>query len=159
MAVFDSNDEAMYGRLDWQILKNGWSGIIRQPAVVDQCAAWFDDEGYRVVEFDCRGWTDDDVMHAELAAKLDFPSYYGRNLDALNDCLRSMPLDEPGLLIVLRNFEAAPANEHGQLLDILAGSSRMHLLFGKRLLTLAQTNDWDLRVEPVGACSVPWLSR
>ena len=28
-----------------------------------------------------------DELHAELKSKLDFPSYYGANLDALSDCL------------------------------------------------------------------------
>jgi len=28
-----------------------------------------------------------DQLHAELARRLDFPAHYGRNLDALYDCL------------------------------------------------------------------------
>ena len=30
------------------------------------------------------------AMHAELKDKLDLPEYYGKNLDALNDCLGEM---------------------------------------------------------------------
>ena len=35
------------------------------------------------------------ALHARLAAELDFPPYYGANLDALNDCLEELgePLD------------------------------------------------------------------
>ena len=35
------------------------------------------------------------ALHAELRLKLDLPDYYGKNLDALNDCLgelRERPL-------------------------------------------------------------------
>ena len=38
--------------------------------------------------------TSREVLHAYLAKKLAFPAYYGKNLDALHDCLseRSTPL-------------------------------------------------------------------
>lgn len=38
--------------------------------------------------------TSKEVLHTYLAKKLAFPAYYGKNLDALHDCLteRSTPL-------------------------------------------------------------------
>ena len=38
--------------------------------------------------------TSKEVLHTYLAKKLDFPAYYGKNLDALYDCLteRNTPL-------------------------------------------------------------------
>jgi hypothetical protein len=36
-------------------------------------------------------------MHSDLAALLEFPDYYGRNLDALNDCLRDVAAADYGV--------------------------------------------------------------
>ena len=58
-------------------------------------------------------------MHDILAKELDFPGWYGRNLDALHDCLTaiceetkitflhfpSLPFPSAGLLNVLRDSE------------------------------------------------------
>ena len=33
---------------------------------------------------------DKDMLHDTLAAALDFPDWYGRNLDALYDCLTDL---------------------------------------------------------------------
>lgn len=44
-----------------------------------------------------------EVLHDVLKDKLDFPDYYGRNLDALWDCLTGW-MDLP-LTLVWRNFE------------------------------------------------------
>ncbi|MGI6220443.1 MAG: barstar family protein [Coriobacteriales bacterium] len=43
------------------------------------------------------------ALHARLASELGFPSYYGANLDALNDCLEE--LDEPTEVTVVRATE------------------------------------------------------
>lgn len=39
--------------------------------------------------------------HALIARKLDFPSYYGANLDALADCLGD--IDRPTRIVVVRS--------------------------------------------------------
>lgn len=36
---------------------------------------------------DGRKMTDKETLHTYLAQALDLPAYYGRNLDALHDCL------------------------------------------------------------------------
>jgi hypothetical protein len=43
--------------------------------------------GYPVVSLDASGWAADENLHRDIAAALDCPDYYGRNLDALNDCV------------------------------------------------------------------------
>lgn len=41
----------------------------------------------RVVVIDAIEMISSDVAHSYLARKLSFPDYYGKNLDALHDCI------------------------------------------------------------------------
>lgn len=105
-------------------------------------------------------------MHRELAAALDFPDYYGHNVDALNDCMGDVaagdygaPADATGLVLVLTNFDTFAAS-HGPtaqaLLDIFASQARNAALFGHRMICLVQSDDPKLSFEPVGATEVVW---
>ena len=47
--------------------------------------------------------TTPEEVHERLARKLDFPEYYGHNLDALEDCLGA--IDEPTRIVVVRADE------------------------------------------------------
>lgn len=40
---------------------------------------------------DCRAMTSRAAVHDTLAQTFAFPAYYGRNLDALYDCLTALP--------------------------------------------------------------------
>lgn len=42
------------------------------------------------VTIDCSAITDRAAMHSALAEALSFPGWYGRNLDALYDCLTEL---------------------------------------------------------------------
>ena len=44
----------------------------------------------KIVVIDGRKMTDRETAHTYLKRKLDLPEYYGRNLDALFDCLCEM---------------------------------------------------------------------
>ena len=48
---------------------------------------------------------DRETLHALLAERLSLPEYYGRNLDALHDCLTACR----EVTVVLRNAEAMTA--------------------------------------------------
>ena len=51
------------------------------------------------VQIDVSDVTSRQELHARIAAALDFPEWYGRNLDALHDCLTD--LHEPTELTVI----------------------------------------------------------
>ena len=47
----------------------------------------------RIITIDCFGITDKALFHDAVAKALDFPAYYGKNLDALHDCLTEIFTD------------------------------------------------------------------
>jgi RNAse (barnase) inhibitor barstar len=68
------------------------------------------------------------AMLDALAAALDFPDYFGHNLDALNDLVNDLPPGEHTLTWqapdVLRK---ADPDAYEQILDILSHASRLTL--------------------------------
>ena len=110
-------------------------------------------------------------MHSDFQSTLSFPGYYGRNLDALWDCLSAMSIpDEGGALLVLDGFNGYAKNcgavpthsgkpEAEVILDILASASRYFSLTGKRFITLVQSDDPWMRFERLGGASTQWNRR
>lgn len=99
-------------------------------------------------------------FHRDVAEKLSFPTYYGRNLDAFNDCLSDLEMDDVrGTLLVFHRFDCFVERERStaeSILDILASQSRYHSLLGQRLIVLVQSNDPTIRFARIGCCSVEW---
>jgi|SRR5215831_6350245 len=80
---------------------------------------------------------------------LSFPDYYGRNLDALNDCMWedvAIP-DKGSLVLVFRHYDRfanavqrADARSFAELvLRVFARAVRYDLLFGHRLIIAVQS--------------------
>lgn len=155
MAVFENTPEE-WRRLDWQILQNGWTSLYWQESILNTDLDWFRQEKYKILELDCSKWTDESRIHKDLQGVLGFPDYYGENLNALNDCLSDMEIIETGLLIVFRHFQVVEKELAHKLLDVFADNSRRQGLFGRRLLTLVQTDNPTYQIEPVGSDPVLW---
>jgi len=155
MAIFENNPDE-WQRLDWQILQNGWTSLYWQQSVLNNDIDWFKKENYIIIEFDCQKWVDTNQIHKDIKKELAFPDYYGENFNALNDCLSDLEIKGAGLVIVFRHFQVIDAQIAHGLLDILARNSRLHNLFGKRLLTLVQVDDPNYHIDPVGSSSISW---
>jgi RNAse (barnase) inhibitor barstar len=113
--------------------------------------------------FQCESWKTASDFHRDVAESLQFPSYYGANLDAFNDSLSDVevPLNG-GLVLVFHRFDLFAVTERKvaeAALDIIATNSRRFLLEGRRLLCLVQSNDPQLNFPPVGAEPVLWNPR
>ena len=62
----------------------------------------------RELRIDCRQLTDRTAAHTYLQKVLPLPGYYGRNLDALYDCLTELP---ETVLVLEHRREVTPYGE------------------------------------------------
>jgi len=95
MVAFDpeadlSDDRAL------RLLINTSVTLFWSPQVLDEITAWLTEHGYQVTRIDASTWSTDRDLHRDVAAALGFPDYYGRTLDALNDCMRDVVSQDYG---------------------------------------------------------------
>jgi len=162
MAQF-THDESSWSRLDYAILRDGGVALYYADSILAEDLAWLRSERYEIQEFDAGAWRVEGDFHDAVAKTLKFPAYYGRNLDAFNDCMGDVEVpDEGGMAILIRNVDGVDLRE-GQflpvILDILVGTTRTNLLFGRRLLTLLQSRNPAIEFPAVGAAPVMWNRR
>jgi RNAse (barnase) inhibitor barstar len=162
MAPF-TYDESSWSRLDYVLLRDGGVVLYWADAIIEEDLAWLRRERYVVHEFDAGLWSEEANFHSAVAEALEFPEYYGRNLDAFNDCMGDIAVPAAGgMAIVFHNADAVGLREGKFLavvLDILAGTTRTNLLFGRRLLTLLHSRNPALQFPPVGGMPVIWNPR
>jgi len=162
MASFQDSDEE-HQRLDWALLQNGPVAMYFDRAVLSEDLHRLVEGAYLVDKFECGAWQTPAEAMADLARQLRFPDYFGGNLDALNDCLGDIEVpDNAGRALVLVTFDKV-VERFGefawQLLDVIASQGRYHLLHGRRLIGIVQSDDPRLSLAPVGACPVTWNRR
>lgn len=158
--AFSPTDPEVFQRIDWRLLQNGSITMYYRPEVLAEATEWLESLGYWLDIFDCSKWDNEAMMLEEIPDKLELDECYGRNLNALNDCLSGIEIPESsGRVIVFHRYDAFAAKTPKvaqDLLDIIETNSRMLLLFGRRLITLLQSNDPRLQFESVGARPVLW---
>jgi hypothetical protein len=165
VAAWDRDAETTHP-VDFRLVQNTFVTLFWQSALLDETIEWLRSHAYDVVKFDTASWTSAAEMLDDVAAGLGFPDYFGRNLDALNDCMRDVAsgeygwrADATGLVIVLRGFDAFTSVDRRTaqiLLDIFADQARCAILIGNRIICLVQSNDPRLSFDPVGALPVMW---
>ena len=133
-------------RLDWQLLQVSSVHRYQGDNELERTATGLAGLGYLVHHFDASNWRHEDEMHAAFAAELEFPSYYGHNLDALNDAFKDIAEyrygSDPsttGTVLVLARYEQFAVHNHElayALLDSFARGARHGLLVGHPMLCL-----------------------
>ena len=162
MPVFSDNPEE-WQRLDLRLLQNGSIHLYCSPAILAEDAEWLQTHSYMLDNFDCSRWETKEKMHEELASNLEFPDYYGKNLDALNDCLGDIALPDGGGRVLVFNrydvFTARFPDMAWPLLDIIDGNAWFHLLFGRRLFALVQSDNPGIEFPLIGSRPAMWNPR
>lgn len=163
MPSFDL-DATLFEDRAYRLAVNGPVSITRTPAVFDETLAWLTDHGYVVHRMNAAEWTTQADFHRDVKAALDFPDYYGHNLDAFNDCMRDVAhyeygtsRDATGTILAFTGYDAFTAHEPRAaqvILDIVANTARTAMLVGHRMLCLLQSNDPNLAFAPVGGTPV-----
>ena len=121
---------------DFQLLFNSPVQKFWSPSNLEDTVSWLRTHGYRIIEFRSEEWRSEVDMHLAFEQLLSFPSYYGRNLDALDECLADFALYEFG-----------------------SDPQATGTVLGHRMLCLVQTDDPRLEIEPVGSQPVIWNHR
>lgn len=129
MATWELADELNHP-LDFLLIQNGFVTLFCRRTILDEAISWLRHHSYKVTYLDAALWRSSGDMHRDIADALDFPAYYGRNLDALDDCLNDVATQsygwtaaDAGLVIVIDGYDQfakRDAKTAHLLLDIYA---------------------------------------
>ena len=163
MAIFSEND---YSGFDYETLRESGISLYRRDDYLEEDVEWLRQVGYHLYRIDCKEWQSEREMHDSLSRELSFPSYYGKNLDALNDVITEVYVPAAGgVALVLLNYDQFAKGvgiTHSvaeAVLKILSRASHQSLLTGKRFITLVHSNDPELSFPKLGVSAPSWNRR
>lgn len=140
--------------------------LFRRREVLDRAVGDAREAGWSIVRFDAGRWAAEADVHMDLAAALSFPDYYGRNLDALNDCMHDVISGEYGFskhaiggLVVIDAFDQFHRQEPRVahvLLEILGEASVGALRHRWQLATFLRVDDPEFAPAPFAAQTAIW---
>ena len=76
----------------------------------------------RAVYLDCRAILSREALHGALARTLDLPEWYGRNLDALADCLGDIAAETELHMVAFAALEQQLGEYAARLHRVLTGA-------------------------------------
>lgn len=157
------SSDADLTRADWPLLQNGAVSLFWNPAVLASTQAALAALDYDIAEISCGAAVPS--FEAQMSQMLMWNYQFGYspwtgNLNAFVDGVRGYPFGPSGRsALALKGFHhlvAADEEFAHAILDILEGAARDHLLWGKFLIVLVQTDDPAFVCPPVGGRSAQW---
>jgi RNAse (barnase) inhibitor barstar len=155
--------------IDYQLIRFGVVTLFWRERLFDDACSELRALGYQVIDIDVVAFRDVQALLIAIGEALDFPSYYGRNLDALSDCVGDVANfaygsdpDSTGTVIAFRHYDRivrADARRAEAVLEIFTARARDALLIGHRMLVLVQSDDPDVSFGPLGAQPASWNER
>lgn len=160
MSIFDKRINNC-AKLDWRILMNGSIALYHSKAILKHDMERLQAIGYQLNILDFSMIKTEEEFHRIVKEKLEFPDYYGENLDAFSDCLLSDLIipEGGGVAIIFINFDEYYENSRDfahELLECLDLNARRRILFGERFITLVQSNNREIVIKNVGSHAIMW---
>lgn len=110
-----------------RLLEHRRSAVYRATALPVELESAARDAGLRYARIDAAAVRTKSAFLGLVARTLAFPSWFGRNWDAFEDCLTDLSwIEQPGLVIVIEGFETYAQADPGGfaiLLDIFKTSA------------------------------------
>jgi len=149
------NREALWKSL----MRDGSVVMFWRHSIVETKVEQLDAEGFDFYRFECESWDRQKCLR-EIGITLEFPDYYGNNLEALNDCLSDIVPKHEGIVFIFKNFDKFYERDKSTALHVLdiiqTNSWRLLVEEQKKLIVFLHSSDPQLRIEPVGAFPVAW---
>ncbi|MCC6980948.1 MAG: barstar family protein [Candidatus Melainabacteria bacterium] len=153
----------MWNRLDYQLLQHGAVSLYFSQDILQEDCAWLKKHGYKVRGLDASNWTTEAAFHDDVKRILEFPGYYGNNINAFNDCLGDIEIGKGGGFVIailhFDRFYSALPDRAQAVLDIIETNSRRFLITGQRLLCLIQTDNPRTQYTHLGCITPRWNPR
>ena len=155
--------DADFQRPDWALLQNGAVNLFRRETHLLKAEAALRSVGYQLGQLAYQN--DMEAFYDQVSSLLNWREQFGHdrwtgNLNALNDGFRYYPFGSAGrAALTLRGFHRLVADDSKlahHLLDIIESSARNHLLQGRLLVALIQTDDPHYDSGPIGSRSASW---
>jgi RNAse (barnase) inhibitor barstar len=147
------------GKTWFGLLQNGSVSLYWKESVWRHYIEALRTEGFDVYEFNCSNWNTIDDFHANVATILNFPGYYGCNLDAFNDCLSDCVPKGDGIALAFKQFDSFEERfpkAASAILDIVQLNSWRFLIFRHKLVALVQSDNPRIRFDDIGTMPAIW---
>jgi len=146
---------------DFALLRAGGMALFRRPNVLREAEQELGGLGYDLARLEASSWTESD-LHDAFASTLSFPGYYGRNLNALADCLYDVAHGDygwaptsTGLAVTVDGFGNFAEREPDLAHALAQGLVEATRVFGKpKPKTAALDQEEGLRAGPTRSLAI-----